>query len=228
MVVSLAERADLAAAPVGAEALRRVGDQPQPVRFRDVVDGIVIGGLAEQVDRDDADRSKTRAPRRLDAASRDAGSRLKVSPWTSTNTGAAPSKGNDLRGRGEGESGDQNCVSGPTPNAISASAKASVPLAQATACGAPQNAERLRLELGDLGTHDVLPVRENAGQGGIQSIFDPRLLAFQIDEPDLSRCVRASCRRGIDGTNSCQGGIHGTNSNGPMSMPCPCGRGARL
>ena len=39
------------------------------------------------------------------------------------------------------------------------------------------------LEVGDLRTHDVLPVREYAGEGSVQSILDPRLLGFQIDEP---------------------------------------------
>ena len=61
------ERADLSAAPVRAEALRCVGDQPEPVRFCDFLDCVVVGGLAEQVDGDDADRSKTGAPSGVDA-----------------------------------------------------------------------------------------------------------------------------------------------------------------
>ena len=76
-------------------------------------------------------------------ASRDAGSRLKVSPWTSTNTGTAPRKGTTSAVAAKVKAGIRIASPGRTSNAMSASARASVPLAQATVCGAPQNAERL-------------------------------------------------------------------------------------
>ena len=40
----------------GAIALRAVIDHPQPMRLRDRIDRSVIGRLAVQIDRDDADR----------------------------------------------------------------------------------------------------------------------------------------------------------------------------
>ena len=76
-------------------------------------------------------------------ASSDAGSRLKVSAWTSTNTGTAPSRGTTSAVAAKVKAGIRTASAGRTPSAMRASARASVPLAQATAWGAPQNAESL-------------------------------------------------------------------------------------
>jgi hypothetical protein len=112
-----------------------------------------------------------------------------------------PEQGNHFCGRGEGESGDQDRV---------ARAHAERHESQCQRIGAARAGDRVggaaergqaRLELGDLGAHDVLPVRENAGNRGIQSVPDPRLLGFQIDEPNLGLPGRASCRRGRRRTN---------------------------
>ena len=153
-----------------AEALRRVGDDPQPMRRRRCGRSWRSRRAGRKVDRRSPRRREDPAGPTSMPAEDARGSRLNVTASTSTKTGVAPSSAHDLGGGSECEGRHQHRVARLTPRAMSARASASVPLAQETTWGAPEKAGQLLLELRDLGAHDVLAVVEHPGDGRV----DPR------------------------------------------------------
>src|SRR6266850_4552819 len=60
----MAETADAPSSERGAETLRRIGDQIQPLLRRDRLETLIVGRMAEQIDGDDAGRTQSRDPSR--------------------------------------------------------------------------------------------------------------------------------------------------------------------
>ena len=140
-----------------AEALGGIAEQPQPLACGNGPMGAIIGRLAEQIDRDHARRSLAAAFACRDGASRLAGSRLKVSGSTSTNTGSPRPGRTTSAVAAEGEDGTEHGVARPIPQAISGRAE------RIGAVGAghdmlhgPAERGEFFLELEHLGAHDEL------------------------------------------------------------------------
>jgi hypothetical protein len=112
---------------------------------------------------------------------------LKLCSKTSTKTGVAPNRP-PPGGRGEGEGWHQHRIAPGDPFTISASNKASVPLATPMVFRA---AERGKLaEFGDLRAHDVSAVVDDAQDRLVHRHADAAALRAEIDELDLRHGLR--------------------------------------
>ena len=110
------------------------------MRFGDSGDRIVIGRLAEQIDRNDRARLEPELLGGGDGALELAGSKLNVSASTSASTGVAPHRAGTSAVAQKVKAGQMTASPGPMPQAISTSRSASVPLEQVITWRAPQKA----------------------------------------------------------------------------------------
>ena len=118
------------------------------------------------------------------AASRLAGSRLKVFGWTSTNTGVAPSRATTSAVAAKVKSGQNTASPGPIAHAISTSTQRIG--AAGTADGVARAAEggELRLEFADFRSVDELAMGEHARDRLVDGAAEPAPLRGDVDERD--------------------------------------------
>ncbi len=109
-------------------------------------------------------------------------SMLQVSGSTSTNTGLAPSSTIISAVAAKVKGVVMTSSPGPMSSAISAISSASVPLATVMQWRAPTKRGEPRLELLDLGAHDVLAVVEHALDAGMDAVLQRRVLRLQVGE----------------------------------------------
>ena len=166
-----------------AEALRRVGDNQHPVRLGDFVDGIVVRRLAVEIDRDHAAwlepallRFADRGFEALDIEVESISAAHPRTPaWrrhsTATSTVATKVK-----------AGTNTASPLPTPSAIRASSRASVPLAQLMQCLAPQNAASCRSSSPTSGPSTNWPWFSTAEIARLDAVAEMVTLCREVDK----------------------------------------------
>ena len=99
-------------------------------------------------------------------------------------TGVAPQSATTSAVAQKVKAGQITASPGPIPQAISTSRSASVPLEQAIAWRAPQNAASSALERAHLRSLDELAMRQHARNRVVDGAAEPAALRGDIDERD--------------------------------------------
>ena len=149
----------------------------------DIADGLVVGRLAIEIDRDHATGlepalSWLRRSRLRDSST----SRLKLSGRTSTNTGVAPDSTATSTVATKVKAGTNTASPGPIPSAIKRQQQRIGAIGAADAM--PRAAERRQLtfELGDLRPQHKLAVVQHRGDGPLDAVAKPLALRGEINE----------------------------------------------
>jgi hypothetical protein len=181
------DRSDLAALVGGPEALGGVAEHPQTLALAERFDGVVVGGLAEEVDRDHADRIEAEAAGRLETRREARGIKVeRVLVDVDEDRGRA-GPGHHLGRRREGEGRAQDRIPGLDALGHQHEGERIGPIGAGDDVLGPAEGGEIGLELLHLGTHDIAAMIDDPKHRLVHCGADAAALGRQVDESNRIR-----------------------------------------